>query len=599
MLILLVQYYQGAELGYSYDLLMKGDELMQEMADIFGKTVQSFEEVKSAMVQFIADNPLNHLELGFEKALRTVDRFHLAVSKGSLVLCQKLDSMSHALALPSNEAVVTIVRELGSVIFEYFPDNYVRIARVIFTAFSSAPEQTLVKDLFGDHPSISAMQLEEIFTNKREVEVFLCMRVYHAIILLRKSYWTLQDLAVEGLEEALQAIKIVSDIPASIGLKVVAAIAASDCQQPGQQAWASAWETILVRVPPRIADMPIIKSEDEILEDLKAKAKAGTFVDGDIDEHADALQDLQDKALVVSQEVRATFEQWWFDTQEEIEQTGGIDELVKDKIEVAIDEAIAERERQEVPLYNTIEAAQDAQRTEAAMIMTRSEAMKAMHLKSKDIGVEHLILGKNDKLFIRLSRDMLEESSDVKLRLFPYGWVVAATSATTLGSLHNSCSLGHVQPEFVEEGRGTLPSTELFITPTSTMLKASSTSSPAWLVKRYAFGERFDEQVQKHGEPTMQMVMLSLDVPDNELIKGFQIVQPYLELNRKSVLEKMRRADETQDSNPSEKLYLIELTRAPFESERKRKAAADEHTRKVQKITDKSAAVAKHIICRS
>ena len=127
MLILLVQYYQGdTELGYSYDLLMKGDELMQEMADIFGKTVQSFEEVKSAMVQFIADNPLNHLELGFEKALRTVDRFHLAVSKGSLVLCQKLDSMSHALALPSNEAVVTIVRELGSVIFEYFPDNYVR-----------------------------------------------------------------------------------------------------------------------------------------------------------------------------------------------------------------------------------------------------------------------------------------------------------------------------------------------------------------------------------------------------------------------------------------------------------------------------------------
>ena len=97
----------------------------------------------------------------------------------------------------------------------------------------------------------------------------------------------------------------------------------------------------------------------------------------------------------------------------------------------------------------------------------------------------------------------------------------------------------------------------------------------------------------------MQMVMLSLDVPDNELIKGFQIVQPYLELNRKSVLEKMRRADEAQDSNPSEKLYLIELTRAPFESERKRKAAADEHTRKVQKITDKSAAVAKHIICRS
>ena len=59
---------------------------MQEMADIFGKTAKSFEDVKSSMVKLITDNSLNHLELGFEKALRHVDRFHLAPIQASLAL---------------------------------------------------------------------------------------------------------------------------------------------------------------------------------------------------------------------------------------------------------------------------------------------------------------------------------------------------------------------------------------------------------------------------------------------------------------------------------------------------------------------------------
>ena len=95
------------------------------------------------MVKFITDNSLNHLELGFEKALRHVDRFHLAPIQASLALSHRIVSIEWA--LPSSEALVAIVRELGSIIFEHSPDIFVRAARAIFTSFSSAPEQSLVE----------------------------------------------------------------------------------------------------------------------------------------------------------------------------------------------------------------------------------------------------------------------------------------------------------------------------------------------------------------------------------------------------------------------------------------------------------------------
>lgn len=135
--------------------------------------------------------------------------------------------------------------------------------------------------------------------------------------------------------------------------------------------------------------------------------------------------------------------------------------------ESAIDSAIASRaapEKKICSLYpgsGEVDADVASRLNDVATLVSRAETMRAMQFKNDDIGLQHLMIkgdGSQAKgLFIQVSKQMLLDSGALSVKLVMRGWVVAATSAQTLGICSASsyrCSLGSVTPVSKQDALG-------------------------------------------------------------------------------------------------------------------------------------------------
>lgn len=69
----------------------------------------------------------------------------------------------------------------------------------------------------------------------------------------------------------------------------------------------------------------------------------------------------------------------------------------------------------------------------------------------------------------------------------------------------------------------------------------------------------------------MSIAMKEVQVPGNDVIDGFTVHQPYLQLNQEALQRQVALRSASDDSIDSI-MHCIELPRAPFESEKKRQA---------------------------